>query len=284
MEKSAECFDKIWWWLKGQDIQNFGDGLAPIIIENIFYPQPLVFGDTYQIIGSCIEENAINNMDNETDNVQNPIHIYWSCGARENIKPSAATLNKANILSVRGALTRNLLGLPEDTPLGDTGFLFPSFYKPKKRKKYMGKKICIPHISDTLDLEDIKNRTGADIVISPLVKTGTGGIYEIIDAIYSSRFLLAGAMHSVVIAAAYGKSFCALDTGYIDLPFKWRDLYDSMNIPLAFARHISEGIKIYNVFYKGNYIIPNMLGMLEKSPFLIKSDIIEYYKARLENN
>jgi len=106
----------------------------------------------------------------------------------------------AKILAVRGALTRDRIGAPEDTPLGDPGLLVPKIFKKRKTKKYtLG---LIPHYVDKRDerLKDIFNRYPNEIKIIEIQQKPENAISDIDQC----EFILSSSLHGLITADSLG--------------------------------------------------------------------------------
>jgi hypothetical protein len=108
-----------------------------------------------------------------------------------------------------------------------------------------------------------------------------GDLKSRINDIATAQFVLAGSLHAAVIACAYGVPFAFWDTGHLDLPFKWRDLAASLNIPVCFVSNLRDGERVYDVFIKGRVKKPLLSPILANAPYGIKPEFIER-AARLD--
>ncbi|WP_435655327.1 glycosyltransferase [Brucella pituitosa] len=255
---------EISYWLKSENIQNFGDFLSEFFLEELFYP--LGFPGRIHIVGSVIDNLFIPGPDGD----QHERVWFWGAGVREKDAVTQEYQNLASILSVRGRLSASELRLGDSVPIGDPAFLIPALYTPKIKPQFKGKSVCIPHFHDNRKDEEIKNLTGCDVVLRPNIPNNTAEIRRFIDAIYSCEFVLAGAMHGAIIAAAYKKQFAYWDSEKVDLPFKWQDLSDSLGIQTAFCKDIKSAKKHYKEQIAPSIKIPSLWGALALSPLLVR--------------
>jgi len=257
---------EISYWLKSEDVQNFGDFLSEFLLEELFYPIG-VPANRIHIIGSVIDDMFMP----ETGNTNEPEQVvFWGAGVREALHVSAQFKNLASILSVRGPLSASELRLGAAVPIGDPAFVIPALYAPVTRSRFKGRSVCIPHFHDNRTDEEIRNKSGCDIVLRPNLPNDTMELRRFIDAIHTCDFVLAGAMHGAIIAAAYNKEFAYWDSDQVDLPFKWHDLSASLNIPTVFCKDLRAAKKHYNAEIANAIKLPSLWGALAVSPLLIR--------------
>ena len=172
-----------------------------------------------------------------------PVHSYpqetilFSCGSLlEKVPPdfsgfilgtgfmyphSIRSFDQARILAVRGELSRNKIGAPEDTVLGDPGLLVARFLSRRQKKHY--KLGVIPHYVDKKDIRIVRicekyNREVLfiDIQRDPL---------EVLRNIDQCEFILSSSLHGLVFADSLG------------IPNVWMILSDRVS---------GEGFKFYD--------------------------------------
>ncbi|WP_371142023.1 polysaccharide pyruvyl transferase family protein [Burkholderia cepacia] len=259
------------YWTQSDEFRNFGDYLTEYFFEKLFYGVD-VNAQSIHVIGSVISDEWIpTNLQKTARSGGLPnTTIYWSCGARSRSSLNHKNLDLCRISCVRGPLTRDALGLPNQIPLGDSGLLLPSLYQPQCDAAYIGKNLTIPHIEDPLDDEALIARTGCDIVLRPKIRPSLKSIEEFIDRIASAKFVLCGSLHAAITAAAYGIPFAYLKGGKIDIPFKWEDFSASINIPCRFITDIESGTSHYEQQIKPNLRLPILTPMLLTAPFPIR--------------
>jgi hypothetical protein len=264
---------RIIYWLAGEKIQNFGDFLAVYLLKRALSGVRIPAA-AYRLTGSALEEGILRD-DLETVHQAGGGRIaYWGCGMRHEVTPSAATLAQLELSGVRGPLTRDALGLPEDTVLGDPGLLLPLAYRPKRNLLTAGRTLCVPHFNDPKDDETLLDRSGADLVVWPKIPATLAAIEEFTDMIVGARFVLTGALHAAVIAAAYNVPFAYMDNGHVDIPFKWHDFAASVNIPPHFTQHVQDGLRIYNESMLPRLKKPKLMPILRMCPFFIRPSVM----------
>lgn len=233
---------RIKYWKESDKEKNFGDFLSEYISTKLFVG-PVVAADIFRIIGSCIDEK---NIGDDLDEVADPRAriVFWCCGMRNEAPLPDEVRRHCTFFGVRGPLSRRGLSLPEDTALGDPGLLLPLLYRPKRRLEMEGKTLCIPHFSQIGSLEERRAQAGCDIALAPVAGT-VQEVETLIDAICSAEFVVAGSLHAAIVACAYGRPFGFLDSGFIDIPFKWRDFALSLGVDIPFAATLAEARRSY---------------------------------------
>lgn len=138
----------------------------------------------------------------------------WGSGLHHN---GARVPNvKLDVRAVRGPKTRKLLeGANVICPqvYGDPAVLLPLFYEPKKVAQYQY--TIIPHFS---------KEAGYRAYGSSLLTTLTSDWMSFIDRIASSKLVISGSLHGLIIAEAYGVPAVALSDIDTDW-FKYDDYY-----------------------------------------------------------
>jgi GT2 family glycosyltransferase/glycosyltransferase involved in cell wall biosynthesis/SAM-dependent methyltransferase len=263
----------IFYWLRGEDKQNFGDFLSELFVQWLF-TRPRILASAYRLIGSAIDDEFIRNDLGSVDESEVGRVAFWCCGARDDKKLSRQSLDHCTFLGVRGPLTRDLLELPKSTVIGDPALLLPVLYRPMASVKTSGKTICVPHFHDKKSDEDLLTISGADVVIRPAIKNSIDNLLEIIDDIASARFVLAGSLHAAIVACAYDVPFCYWDDGHVDLPFKWRDFSASVNITACFVDNVVDGIGAYDTLFRKRLQKPLLYPILGVAPFYVKAPFL----------
>lgn len=226
------------YWTQGRDLLNFGDALTDLFLRDLF-AAPVVRADLFRLVGSCIAPAII---DQDRMRLAKPDGVvgFWCCGARSADPLPPSTREGCLFLGVRGPLTRDALGLPASTPLGDPGLLLPLIHTPSPTAATVGRTLCLPHINDPLDADALLALSGTDMILGPEV-ADLDGLSRLLDDIAGAEFVLSGSLHGAIIAAAYGRPFAFWDTGHVDVPFKWRDFAASIGHDGAFVKTLEEG-------------------------------------------
>jgi hypothetical protein len=261
------------YWLKGEDSQNFGDFLTEYFLQHVFLT-PSVVAAGYRLVGSTIADHMIAQDIEKIANWGNGKMAYWCCGMRED-KPLDPPLRaRCQFHGIRGPLSRKHLGLPEDTVLGDPGFLMPILFQPSRKADTSGKNICVPHYCDSKSHDELLRLSGAEAVVKPEIRNSLAALEYIIDQIASAKFVLTGSLHAAIVAAAYNVPFAFWDNGHVDIPFKWRDTAALLDIGTSFAPNLKEGEQIYASEIKPRLKKPPLLPMLTVAPFVVRPAIL----------
>ena len=181
------------------------------------------------------------------------------------------TCKPLKIISVRGNKTREALlnqniNCPES--FGDPALLLPIFYTPRKTET--SKYLLIPH-KGTKNLEYVNkflSEYGGKIINISRYKKWT----DIIDAIFSSDFVISESLHGIITAETYGipniwAEFIKHENSW---DFKYNDFYESIgkfnmkSFKLYEKYDFKDLIAFKNSWSKGNI---NYEDLLEKFPF-----------------
>jgi hypothetical protein len=221
--------------------------------------------DVIHLIGSVIHTYHIEKgLEHSRTGSARPI-AFWGCGMRDRDPIDPQILSRCVIAGVRGPLSRDLLGLPLDTPLGDPALLLPALIPELPSATVPGKIICVPHYLEKKTDDELQKLTGAEEVMRPQLPFSRSDTLLFISNIAGSKFVLAGSLHAAIVACAYGRPFAFFDSGYIDAPFKWEDLSASINIECKFAAHYEQAIDVYNS-YEAQFRIPRLFPLAACCP------------------
>ena len=262
-------FENVRYWRRQDAVQNFGDYLTEFFLSELFLPLPTGAAGIH-IIGSVLDDMFIP----EANEASPEPTTFWGCGLREPGGLSADKRASARILSVRGPRSASDLGLDQCFPQGDPALLLPALYTPTVNPHYVGRTICIPHFNDDREDGDLIAIGGADLVLRTAMPAEPRFLLEFIDAVVSADFVLSAALHGAVVAAAFGKPFAFWDNGHLDLPFKWQDFADSINVPVAFQREVAQGRRHYADAIKPGIVLPSLWPSLAAAPFPIRPEAL----------
>ena len=257
-------------WLQDQPRrrQNFGDYLTRLFLDELF-ALPSWPADAYHLVGSVITESQMRRdlaavgADPEQGSV-----AFWGCGLRDDRPLSAWARRRARFFGIRGPLSRDVLGLPPETVLGDPGLLLPLLH-PAPPRPPRGERItlCVTHILEPRSAAEIRRQTGVDRVVSAGIPGHPAALRRFIDLLARADFVLSGALHGAIAACAYGVPFAYFDSGYVDVPFKWADFAASVGLPCRFARSLAEGRALWRAQLAPALRPPPLLPLLGAAPF-----------------
>lgn len=269
----AALDDRIEYYVRGAQRQNFGDYLPELFAFELLGPAKIE-ADVYRLVGSVIEDSWVRWDLTRANGSARGIIAFWMCGARrENpLKPETQAL--CRFFGVRGPLTRDALGLPTDTALGDPGLLAPLLHTPLASRRTINKTICIPHIYDPKSRDELLAISGTDELVHPEIDGTEAGLRAILNEIASAKFVLSGSLHGAIIACAYGVPFAFWNTGHIDSPFKWKDFAGSIGIAAQFVHTCAEGQALWADELSPVLTRPALTPMLDVCPFTVRPTVL----------
>jgi hypothetical protein len=267
--------DRFPYWRKGDYVQNFGDYCTELFLAELFLADPP--GDeTVLLVGSVIADWYITQCERLRPG---KALRFWCCGLREAVAPTPEVVAKCHFPAVRGPLSRDLLGLRKSAPIGDSGLLLPLLHQARTLPRYRGRGLCVPHIADPASDTQLLVATGAECVLRPGIAKSLAALRDTIDAIASAEFVLAGALHAAICAAAYRVPFAFLDSGHVDLPFKWRDFAASVGIEAIFARNLAEGRALWQEATAPALRLPPLSPLLAVAPLPVRPALLARARA-----
>ncbi len=280
------------YWRKGLASQNLGDYLSELLFvalsrgparggsrDERAVGRPLHdFGQLF-MIGSVISQWHISTaLAALADDPQARVG-FWCCGMREETPPDPELAARCSFMGVRGPLTRDGLGLSLETTLGDPGLLVPLIHRPRPAPLYRGRAVCMPHFLEPMSDAALIAMTDAEVVVRPNIPPSRAAALAVIDAIAAADFLLTGALHGAVIAAAYGVPFAYFDSGYIDAPLKWRDFAALVHMPPTFATTVETGRRLYRAEIRPALRLPSLAAILACAPLAAPAALVRRARA-----
>lgn len=190
------------YWSGGRDkAVNFGDQLSPVLLE-VLSGRRVVFAGVHRcemlVIGSIIERYARRAWRRRLVLNNRPVQV-WGSGT---IKPGGpVSLGAARVFSVRGLHTRERMGLPATTPLGDPGLLVDLLLGDRRPDKQWRWGI-IPHVNDRVD-----PRFAALVERTPgatLIDVGEPDVRAVAKKIASCAFVASSSLHGLIAADSFG--------------------------------------------------------------------------------
>ncbi len=267
---------RIAYWLKGLSVQNFGDFLSELLFSKLSAKSRTDADagqfagnfDSVHLIGSVIADSHIKK-DLEHARVRGRKKIaYWCCGKRDEKPLDPDLQDKVAFFGIRGPLSRDALGLPARTTLGDPALLLPLLYTPRRVAKYAAKSVCVPHFLETKTDSQLLRETGVDFIVRPNIAADMASLFAFIDKVVSAKFVLCGALHATILRCAYEKSYAYYNSGYIDVPFKWRDFAASVGVGSEFASNLRQGQALYRQTIEGRMSLPPLDPILACAPII----------------
>jgi pyruvyltransferase len=217
--------------------KNWGDYINPFLVEKItgrkavsykriYNPlnKPKLFG-----VGSILHHPGLDNA------------IVWGSGFIYPPKNLKGTPSK--ILALRGKGSATILenfGIKHNNIFGDPALLFPTFYQPKRNKRF--KIGFIPHYSE---LEFFCNNSviqeNKDVtIISPMVKNDE--VFQIIDQICECEVVVSSSLHGLILTDAYQIPSLrfTFTNKLVGGDFKFNDYYSGVGINHHDVFHIDD--------------------------------------------
>lgn len=259
-------------WMKGEPRQNFGDYLSELFAVRMLR-HPKVEADLYHFVGSVIDDKFVSGGLRRATGTSEGTVAFWGCGVRSERGLSPEARRHARFFGVRGPISRDVLGLPQDTPLGDPGLLLPLIHSPNAEVDTKGRAICIPHVFDEREDTELLALSGAEMVVRPTVDNSLDALGHLLDRIIAADFVLTASLHGAVVAFAFGRPFALWDNGHLDLPLKWRDFALSVGFEPAFLPDLRQGREAYAAFAPGLVQRP-LAPILEACPFSVRPSVL----------
>jgi len=261
-------------------IPNFGDRLMPLIIKH-FFPRLEIMSvslDNAELLGVGSLLTFFNGWrfkhllyDGKNNN-----RIVWGSGMLnpdENIK-----IPSSQIMSVRGKLSQELMGLDSEITLGDPGLLLSSVI-PKETTKW--RILIIPHFQDynNKKLEKFKRDNRFEII------DVRNKPEDIIKKISSATLVLSSSLHGLIISDSYNVPNMLYNISGKTQFFKYDDYYSATNrqkIVVDDSFNLLDESILYN-FTKCYHPIENLEQIKENIvrsfPFTTMQDVVEWRKV-----
>lgn len=220
---------KLYWAGGRRGNINFGDILNKYIVQfltgmKVVYSSP----STADLVaaGSLLHHVIKHSWKRPLNGRFTPL-LIWGSGSK-----MATQLRKFHFLdvrAVRGPLTRDAAGLPDNIPLGDPGLLAPLLIKESSIRETKAKFGIVPHLYDRPHLKiisQIEQRFSNSIVIDvtnpdPLL---------VLKQLSSCEAILSSSLHGLIVADAFGIPNARIKIA-IDVPggdWKFNDYFQSV--------------------------------------------------------
>ena len=233
---------KAYWW---KEVPNFGDGLAPLLLEH--------FAEI-KVEWGTISHSKIASVGSILEHIP-PLWDGIILGSGRLLEHSRLHIQQlksgvtANILALRGPLTAK--GIPGTYTLGDPGILADELVGPQKKQWDLG---IVPHFSDTELVKKFKALIPKEHTIR-VIHPSTDPL-TVVKEIGSCYRIVTSSLHGMIVADAFGipRRFeyspkLTWDGG----DFKFRDYNASINTPFVVGKMMDasrvhvEDIK-YNIY------------------------------------
>lgn len=218
---------RLYWWGggKGDAGTNFGDSLSPLVVRLLSGAEV-----AYAPIERC-DLVAAGSLLNAVIRRQwrrtlawrlEPIKV-WGTGSLSRRRLDARP--RLAIAAVRGPLTRDAMGLPKSTALGDPGILVDRLVGRSARAHRWG---IVPHYVDYSlpAVQEMARRTPD----SCIVDLRQPDVLATARTIASCDFILSSSLHGLIAADAFGipSVWVSLSDGLVGGDWKFRDYFQSV--------------------------------------------------------
>ena len=173
-------------------------------------------------------------------------------------------MKKAKVMAVRGRITRDLIGAPKSTALGDPGLLISDIIETRQKKKYrLG---LVPHYHDLADyrLHLLRKRYRGEIYLINVLRSPM----SVAKDIDRCENIISSSLHGLVVADALGipNRWAVLSDKIFGKGFKFRDYYSAMGVtrdPISIGR--SEDVeKLVDLVYQPERCVSDLQAGLRK--------------------
>lgn len=214
----------LYYWRIDDSTVNLGDWLGVPVLEalgvKVTDAKPASLEPVLFSVGSILHPNHYSLFKGS------PITIWGSgLGSLDPFPPHTT------IKAVRGPLTRDIHGLPRDTPMGDPSLLLPRVVT-LPPSEHTGEILYINHCSENPP----KKIHGCDVGISTRVAPKYG--LNLVARIAAASFVASESLHGCIVAAAYGVPWAPCShrwtSQHFSLVSKWTDWFLYLGLtPLA---------------------------------------------------
>jgi hypothetical protein len=193
------------WW---DGHANFGDALTPWLLRPRGVLPVLASPHKARMVGvGSILEHLPDDFDG----------VVWGTGL---IRDAERALPRATYLAVRGALTRDNVGAPEDVVLGDPGLLVSDVVRRHEPRYELG---LVPHSDhwSSPEVQDFQHRGDPRIRFIDV----SGSPDRVVREISRCHHVLSTSLHGLVVADSYGvpAAWARLAPDLIGATYKFHD-------------------------------------------------------------
>lgn len=160
--------------------------------------------------------------------------VIWGAGLRRAESAPSAWANRrpSQFLAVRGALTRDALGLDASVPLGDPGLLVRTFYRRSTRPRGV---VVVPHFL-AFNSPDARRQMAVARSRGMRVLAPSASYERICEEVSRAELVLSSSLHGMVVADALDCPVQLVSFGRTAEPsFKFADYQSVFGLPAAFA-------------------------------------------------
>ena len=228
--KTKAGFIELGWSLNHLHV-NWGDLLVRETAEKYFFMNSIYKSFSGAVFGGSMLGSELYESSSKISSSKPVLAI--SCGIKEPIKATRIPEN-LRIVGVRGYRTAELIS--KTKVVGDPGMLSPILFELKPTISHGERKIFIPHASD------FSRPSGSNFeTFTTNLSYGRSSI-DLLRAINSSLFVLAGSLHAGICAYACGTPFSFYRGKNSEDLFKYDDFASVHNFKLEFNEDFQAGI------------------------------------------
>lgn len=192
---------------------NFGDWLTPVILN--YFGYTVLYSSAYDadiiMVGSILEQVP-------------SLYKGKIFGSGFLYSDSKLSLPNAEILSLRGHLTKNKMIISKEIVLGDPGLIISEIVRNRSKKYELG---IIPHVTDTkTEILSILSKRSKIKVIYPQQHP-----FSVAKEVASCKAIISSSLHGLIFADSYGipNRRIILNNNLLGGNFKFDDYYSVIN-------------------------------------------------------
>ncbi|MEM7144135.1 MAG: hypothetical protein AAF591_03305 [Verrucomicrobiota bacterium] len=218
----------LYYWTADQEQKNIGDVVTAYILEKMGFKvaasETHFPPDVFRGTGTMPPDEKITG-------------IVWGLGYAGH--PGSWREHPATFHAVRGPVSRDLLSLPEDTPLGDLALLLPRLFSTQRTTPGT---LFVGHVENEspVNLGTLDAHRIADTWITS-EHLFESKVQELVDA----DLVLTNSLHASIFCQAFGTpwALCVPNGNKLPAPLKWKDWGAYLDIEITPVNTANEGRK-----------------------------------------
>ncbi|GEN24197.1 polysaccharide pyruvyl transferase family protein [Halomonas cupida] len=236
------------WWRSPEGMKNLGDEITPILLRDYFN---VGFFKTSVMKADLLSTGSILSWAYSRPKwPKNRQELYVIGSGFMRPEPISdekhANLDFLRLISVRGHLTRHMLGkYGEGLSLGDPGLLSSLLYRKRPEKKFTAG--VIPHHSnvDNPDFLDLFS----EFDNYKIIDFRTDDYTSVFEEMLSCDIIISQSLHGLIISDSFGIPNAWLDNGKLHAggEFKFHDYFSSIDRPFSKKIETNKKVKISDV-------------------------------------
>lgn len=236
---------------------NFGDELFPMIVERILSRRVERVNESHAG-RKVIAGGSLLHVARDGD-------VLWGPGLRtEEDFISNPRFQQLTVAAVRGPITRDFLlsryGFDVPDVFGDPAVLLPQLFPEWKRRPVKGRVGLVPHFSNRHEYTS----SGDDlVVIFPNQEPE-----QVVTDILTCELVIAGSLHGVIVAEAYGIPARWLNSSRVEPELKYYDYYQGTDRYPHPAKTVSEALGLGGEPAPKSFECARLLGCFPRDAFV----------------